>query len=215
MKKWAVIVLCVIFSTGMAAVTLAEVDSEITAEEISPSSGITADEEGMDVGKDEADGGDPKRWKVADSAKAVLVGTGPDMEIQGTVEYVQSGEGVQVVASLSGVTPPGMHGFHIHENGSCDDMGKAAGGHFNPAGAEHGFLPGDGREKSHLGDMGNIEIDDEGNGSLVLYMPGLSLSEGDSNISGKAVILHAKEDDFGQPTGNAGGRIACGIIEPN
>ena len=94
-------------------------------------------------------------------------------------------------------------------------LGHISGGHFNPDGTEHGFSPRDGYGKSHAGDMGNIEINEEGNGSLIIFLPGLSLVEGLKNVTGKAVILHAKEDNFGQPTGNAGGRIGCGIIELN
>ena len=114
--------------------------------------------------------------------------------------------------NLSDVTPAGKHGIHIHENGSCEEGGMAAGGHFNPLGVPHGFLPRDGYSKAHAGDLGNIDIDDEGKGSLEIFLIGLSLSEGNKNVAGLAVILHEKEDDFNQPTGNAGGRIACGKI---
>ncbi|OGX35114.1 MAG: hypothetical protein A3C36_07025 [Omnitrophica WOR_2 bacterium RIFCSPHIGHO2_02_FULL_52_10] len=158
---------------------------------------------------------DSSAWGVNPSAKAVITGTDPESSLRGSVDFVETGGGVQVVANLSNVMPAGKHGFHVHENGSCDDTGKAAGGHFNPGSAQHGLLPRDGAEMSHTGDMGNIEIDANGNGNLVIYMPGLSLSQGGANIAGKAVIVHEKEDDFSQPTGNAGGRIGCGIIELN
>jgi Cu-Zn family superoxide dismutase len=68
---------------------------------------------------------------------------------------------------------------------------------------------------AHAGDMGNIEIGENGSGTLIVFMPGLSLSQGEANVTGKAVILHEQEDDFGQPTGNAGGRIGCGVITLN
>ena len=80
---------------------------------------------------------------------------------------------------------------------------------------QHGLLPKDGHDNAHTGDMGNIEIDESGNGTLVIFLPGLSLTEAQKNIAGKAVILHSKEDDFGQPTGNAGSRIGCGQIVLN
>ena len=149
---------------------------------------------------------------VSYTARAFIKATQPESLLNGTVDFIESGDGIQVVAVLSNVTPAGKHGFHVHENGSCEDGGNAAGSHFNPAGMQHGFLPKDGHNKAHAGDLGNIEIDDAGNGTLVVFVPGLSLSKGEKNISGKAVILHEKEDDFGQPTGNAGGRIGCGEI---
>ncbi len=109
--------------------------------------------------------------------------------------------------------PPGKHGFHIHENGSCEDGGKAAGGHFNPGNAMHGDMPKDGMGKAHPGDMGNIDVIAEGKGMVQVFLPGVTLKEGPNAVLGKAIIVHEKEDDFSQPTGNAGGRIGCGIIE--
>mgnify|MGYP000023502147 CR=1 FL=1 len=155
---------------------------------------------------------DSSEWGVAVSARASIKGTQPDSQIDGVVDFVETGDGVQVVASVAYVPNPGKHGFHIHENGSCEDGGKAAGGHFNADGTKHGFLLADGHGKAHTGDMGNIKIDQNGNGTLVIFMPGLSLAKGHRNIAGKAVILHEGEDDFGQPTGNAGSRIGCGEI---
>ena len=111
--------------------------------------------------------------------------------------------------------PPGKHGFHVHENGSCAEMGKAAGGHFNPDHVQHGFLPKDGYMNAQAGDMGNIEVGTDGTGILKLFMPGLTLKDGKYAVTGKSVILHEKEDDFSQPVGNAGSRIGCGIIKAN
>jgi Cu-Zn family superoxide dismutase len=127
------------------------------------------------------------------------------------VSFFDSPQGLQISAQLTGV-PPGTHGFHIHEFGDCGDAGKAAGGHYNPHGTPHGFLPKDGEQKAHAGDMGNIEIGQDGSGTLTLTLPAASLSTGEHNVGGRAVILHEKSDDFSQPTGNAGGRIGCGII---
>ena len=101
-------------------------------------------------------------------------------------------------ASVKGVSP-GKHGFHIHENGACTEEGKAAGGHFNPDQASHGLLSKDGFAHSHAGDLGNIEVAADGTGKLEVILPGLSLTEGKYNVTGKSVILHEKEDDFGQP----------------
>ena len=108
--------------------------------------------------------------------------------------------------------PPGLHGFHIHEFGGCGDSGKAAGGHYNPEGAMHGMLAKDGPHKAHAGDMGNITVDANGGATLETVLPNVHLTGGASSVAGRAVILHEKADDFSQPTGNAGGRIACGPI---
>ena len=145
------------------------------------------------------------------TAKAVITATDAGAAVFGEVEFMEKGGGVQVTTRLTGV-PAGTHGFHVHENGSCADAGQAAGGHFNPDHREHGLLTKDGLENVHAGDMGNITIADDSSGVYSAFLKGVSLTEGKYNITGKAVILHEKVDDFGQPTGNAGGRIGCGII---
>lgn len=148
----------------------------------------------------------------AASAKAAIKGTAEGSALSGTVNLVETANGLRIEAAISGA-PKGKKGFHIHENGSCDDFGKAAGGHFNPDGHHHGNAVEKGIEKAHAGDLGNIKINRSGKGKLSVFLPGLNLAEGPYNVMGKAVILHEKEDDFGQPAGNAGARIGCGIIE--
>lgn len=143
--------------------------------------------------------------------KALIKGTAEDSKISGEVTFTEENDGLLVEAALANV-PPGKHGFHIHEKGSCDDMGKAAGGHFNPDGVMHGYLPEGGHMKAHAGDMGNIEVGADGKGTLKVFLPQVTLSSGKYVVAGRAVILHDKEDDFSQPLGNAGGRIGCGII---
>ena len=145
-------------------------------------------------------------------AIAIIQGTSAQSAaISGMVLFKQVGDDLVMSVEVKNVSP-GKHGFHIHEKGDCSDEGKAAGGHFNPAGVTHGFLPTDGPEKAHCGDMGNITVDADGTGNLKLTLPNVHLTGDKNNVSGLAVILHEKEDDFGQPTGNAGGRIGCGII---
>ena len=155
-----------------------------------------------------------KSWAQQTLAKgtAVIQGTQAGSPITGTANFEETAEGLKMDVQVFNV-PPGKHGFHIHELGSCDDEGKAAGGHFNPAGVKHGFLPQDGHLNAHAGDAGNILIDENGEGALSLTLPDVGLINGKHNVEGKTVILHEKEDDFGQPTGKAGGRIACGIIQ--
>jgi Cu-Zn family superoxide dismutase len=145
------------------------------------------------------------------SGTADLRGTTELSPIKGTVQFVETGEGLEVKVQLVGV-PPGAHGFHIHEFGDCSEQGKAAGGHFNPMGAPHGHALKAGPGKSHPGDMGNLTVGSNGEASLSLTLPGVSLSAGPLAVAGRAVVLHEKADDFSQPVGNAGGRIGCGAI---
>lgn len=119
--------------------------------------------------------------------------------------------GVQFSISVYNVAP-GMHGIHIHEFGSCNNKGLAAGKHFNPAGTQHGFLPAHGFNAAHVGDLGNINVQANGIGFLELFVPGLTIAAGPAAIAGRSVILHDKVDDFSQPLGNAGDRIGCGTI---
>ncbi len=145
-------------------------------------------------------------------AVAELKGTAPDSRLKGTVKFIEEKGGVVVLGEVWNA-PPGKHGFHIHEKSSCADQGQAAGGHFNPSGNPHGFSPKDAPLHAHPGDMGNFDVDVDGHGTFKVHMPDLGLaSRSRYDIRGLAVILHEKEDDFSQPTGNAGGRIACGLI---
>lgn len=133
-----------------------------------------------------------------------------DSEVSGTVTFIESADGVEVVADIAGVTP-GMHGIHLHELGDCsaEDF-TSTGGHFNPTDAPHG-APTD--EMRHAGDFGNIEIGEDGAGHLELTTNMLTVSDGPNTVLGRAVILHEGEDDLvSQPTGAAGGRIACGVV---
>jgi superoxide dismutase, Cu-Zn family len=148
------------------------------------------------------------------AAKATIMGTTPDSKISGDLNLHEEKDGLTIEGTLTNV-PKGKHAIHIHENGSCDDAGKAAGSHFNPDNAMHGYMPKDGMEHAHPGDMGNIEADEDGAASIKVFLPGVTLTNGKYAVTNKAIIVHEKEDDFSQPTGNAGGRIGCGLIQPN
>jgi superoxide dismutase, Cu-Zn family len=127
----------------------------------------------------------------------------------GTVIFTRTDKGINVVVDVQGVSK-GKHGFHIHEFGDCSSQdGSSAGGHFNPGGKTHG-APMD--MTRHMGDMGNIEADETGKAHLEYTDPVMTF-EGANSIIGRSVILHKNEDDLKtQPTGNAGPRIACGVI---
>ena len=133
-----------------------------------------------------------------------------DSGISGSVTFTETDGGVRVVAEVAGVEP-GLHGLHIHEIGDCSSEDfKSAGGHFNPAAVPHG---GPSDAERHAGDLGNIEIGADGAGRLELVSELLSIDSGDAAVAGRAVILHEGEDDLvSQPTGAAGGRLACGVV---
>jgi Cu-Zn family superoxide dismutase len=144
----------------------------------------------------------------ASKAVAVLHSTMGN-EVTGLVTFVSTSEGVRVTADVQGLTP-GKHGFHIHEYGDCSAPdGSSAGGHFNPEGKPHG---GPTESNRHVGDMGNITADTNGKAHFEWTDKLLSL-RGAHSIIGRAVIVHAGEDDLkSQPTGDAGARVACGVI---
>jgi len=129
--------------------------------------------------------------------------------VSGTVTFTKGTDGIQVVADVTGLTP-GKHGFHVHEFGDCSSPdGNSAGAHFNPTHKQHGAPNAADR---HAGDLGNIEADASGKAHLDWKDKVMKLSGPDS-VVGRSVILHEKEDDLKtQPTGNAGGRLACGVI---
>lgn len=129
---------------------------------------------------------------------------------KGVVHFTQSGDKIKVEAIIEGLKP-GPHGFHIHENGDCSAADfSSAGGHFNPGHKSHGSTEAG---EKHAGDMGNITADNKGKAKLTIELSGVTLS-GAESIVGKSVIIHEKVDDFKtQPTGNAGARWACGVIE--
>jgi Cu-Zn family superoxide dismutase len=131
-------------------------------------------------------------------------------EVTFTPEEADGKKGVRVTASFTGLQM-GEHGFHIHEKGDCSAPDAAsAGGHFNPATKPHAAR--DAAER-HVGDLGNLKADPYGMARANFVDNMLSL-DGPNSIVGKAVIIHQNADDFKtQPTGNAGGRLACGVIE--
>jgi superoxide dismutase, Cu-Zn family len=145
------------------------------------------------------------------SGMAKIEPTMPNSKVNGVVTFVETKDGLQVHADLNGV-PPGKHGFHVHEFGELGHEGNDAGGHYNPNHTKHGFVVTEGLKKAHAGDFGNIEADESGHAVLDLFVPGVFLTGMKNSIAGRAIIVHEREDDFSQPTGNAGARIGGGII---
>jgi Cu-Zn family superoxide dismutase len=140
------------------------------------------------------------------AAKATLATTGAGAA-RGSVHFTMTGAGVRVQASFQGL-PPGVHGFHIHDKGSCDSAGNAAGGHFNPLASQHGMPDS---AMHHMGDLGNLTAGADSAATIDRVFPYLAL-EGANTLIGHAVIVHALPDNGSQPTGAAGARISCGVV---
>lgn len=145
----------------------------------------------------------------AHEAKAVLLPKSGS-NVSGAVHFKDVRGGVRVRVEARGL-PAGKHGFHIHAKGDCSSAdGKSAGGHYNPGKTKHG---GPDSREHHAGDLGNITAGGSGSVNLETVFKGVSILGGQSPIAGRGVIIHAKADDLSsQPTGAAGGRIACGVI---
>ncbi len=132
--------------------------------------------------------------------------------VSGTAIFTQIGQKVMVRIEVENISP-GEHGVHIHEYGDCSAPdGKSAGGHWNPTNVAHGKW---GEVEFHLGDIGNIMVGEDGTGSMELVTDLWEIGTGsDVDVVGKSIIVHADPDDFvSQPSGNAGARIGCGVIE--
>lgn len=132
----------------------------------------------------------------------------------GTVVLRESAnQGVWLNISVAGLEP-GPHAIHVHETGKCEGDFSSAGGHFNPEGHKHGILVEGG---PHAGDLPNLHVPDGGSLQVELFAPQLTLAKDAKNsvfdADGSAIVIHQKIDDYtSQPAGDAGGRIACGVI---
>jgi Cu-Zn family superoxide dismutase len=130
----------------------------------------------------------------------------------GEVTFEQVGSKVRVAAQVIGLKPNQEHGFHIHEKGDCSSGdGMSAGGHFNPYGKPHGT----GAER-HAGDLPNLKADAKGRAKLSVELDIITVTPGPASIVGRGIVVHAQADDYtSQPVGNAGARLACGVIKAN
>ena len=132
--------------------------------------------------------------------------------VRGGANFVQIGDKVRVTANVSGLKPNGEFGFHIHEAGDCSSGdGMSTKGHFNPHGKLHAHA---GVSERHAGDLPSLKSDAGGNASLSADLDVITVSPGPASVVGRGLIIHAQPDDFKtQPTGNAGARSACAVIQ--
>jgi len=131
--------------------------------------------------------------------------------VTGTLTLTAVQDGVEIRGDVSGLPPGSTHGFHVHEKGDCSAPdASSAGPHFNPTGAPHGQA---GSDPHHVGDMPNIVADQRGVAHVDIVLHGATLDAGEGSIRGRAVVVHHDPDDYAsQPAGNAGSRVACGVI---
>lgn len=140
-------------------------------------------------------------------AVAVLIPT-KDSKVEGRITFTEDGGKVKVHGVITGLTP-GKHGFHVHEFGAWSEDGMASGGHFNPTAEKHA---GHDAPARHVGDLGNVTADESGKATIDLEDAHLKL-HGATSIIGRGLVVHEKADDLtSQPAGNAGGRLAVGVI---
>ncbi len=130
--------------------------------------------------------------------------------LNGSVNFSQSGKQVVVTGTFSGLKPNSEHGVHIHEKGDCSAVdAMSALGHYNPTNTQHGSVHS---SAHHAGDMPNIVSDASGNANYRATLTDFSLV-GDQTIIGRSVVVHRDPDDYkSQPAGNSGPRIGCGLI---
>ena len=129
---------------------------------------------------------------------------------RGNVLFEQAGAEVIIKVNISGLNSNSYHGFHIHEFGDIRSQdGKSAGGHYNPDDFPHALPPA---KKRHAGSFGNLISDSNGNVDTTFTDDTFSISGQFNPVLGRSVVVHAKRDDGGQPTGNAGARIGFGVI---
>jgi Cu-Zn family superoxide dismutase len=132
----------------------------------------------------------------------------------GSAELTETAGSVRLAVEIADLQP-GEHGFHIHETGSCDAPDfESAGGHFNPTDEEHGIMDPEG---SHVGDMANLVVSQDGTAEAARTIDRANLGDGPRSLlrsGGTAIMIHARPDDYEtDPSGAAGARIACGVIE--
>lgn len=157
---------------------------------------------------------DPSAASAADAPTAKAIVKGADGKDHGTIALMQTKAGVILTTDLTGL-PAGSHGFHFHAVGKCEPPFDSAGPHYNPTNAKHGFTAEGG---PHIGDIVNLTASASGEAKQELLNPFVSLDRQSGNTlfdeDGTAVVIHANPDDYAtDPSGESGGRIACGVVE--
>ncbi len=150
-------------------------------------------------------------WESVNTAVAVLYPTKGN-SASGTLTFTKTGDtSVHIHGTITGLEPNSTHAFHIHEFGDASSAdGMSAGGHYNPEHHQHG---GPNSPEHHAGDLGNVTADGSGTVTIDIDAEGLSIAGMKDPVIGRSVVLHAKPDDLtSQPAGNAGARIAVGVI---
>jgi superoxide dismutase, Cu-Zn family len=152
-------------------------------------------------------------WFGADGPKATAnLQSTKGSTVRGTASFEQRGDKVRVTANVNGLRPNGEFGFHIHEAGDCSSGdGMSAKGHFNPHAKPHSAHSSGER---HAGDLPSLKSDASGNAKLSVDFDIITVTPGPAGVVGRGLIVHAQPDDFKtQPTGNAGARSACAVIQ--
>jgi Cu-Zn family superoxide dismutase len=155
--------------------------------------------------------GHPQGTTVAQKDAVATVESRSGSKVAGTVVFTSTPGKVTMKVDLTGLTP-GQHAIHLHEKGDCSDPeAKSAGPHWNPTNAQHGRW---GEGSFHLGDIGNLVANAAGEATLTFTTDAWTVGDGAAtDVVGRSVVVHDKVDDFHtQPTGNAGGRVGCGVI---
>jgi Cu-Zn family superoxide dismutase len=131
--------------------------------------------------------------------------------VAGRAELIEKAGEVRAHVELAGLAPNSEHGFHIHDKGDCSAAdASSAGGHYNPEGVSHGHA---GIPPHHAGDLPSLTADAAGTVHADVLVGGVTLAPGPTSIVGRSLVVHRDRDDFAsQPAGNAGPRVACGVI---
>ena len=128
----------------------------------------------------------------------------------GTVRFVQTGGTVQVSGEIRGLKPNAEHGFHVHEKGDCSSGdGMSAGAHYNPDNQPHGRHA---MGRHHAGDLPSLRADASGTARFNFESSAFHVGSGSNDVVGKGLIVHRDPDDYSQPAGNSGPRLACAVI---
>jgi Cu-Zn family superoxide dismutase len=167
--------------------------------------GCASDKQPAESAANSPDSPDPAPPPVPAGGAIVQIAARSESDLSGTARFEPLDDGLRIVVQVVDA-PPGEHGVHIHEVGDCSAPdGSSAGEHFNPDGHEHGLPP----QERHVGDFGNMIVDEDGIGNMEVLVPDGKLD----TFLGRSIVVHASRDDGSQPSGNAGARIGCGVIQ--